>query len=417
MLPRSLHLALPPLLLAFAIWALALAGPASASEGDHPRPTPAEVATPDTNGPAAPAAEEEEAELDRSTIHPSSPMKLGHRATRLSIPLDLSGYFWVDSGYMMRKNARAGQYDQDAMYMQGRFVLAADYYREWGDFYATARAEFIGFVNEFTKSQYEAHILDAYVQLGTKHWDVQIGRFLAWEVYYRGAGIELFTAEETGALGGPSLYWLQTVRGHRNESGQAALHFYPTDFLGIEIAGIYGQEQNQNNLGIRPSIDFRWEGLRVMAGYEYLDLAPQISADKVSFTQSGWAARLEYELPKLLRVGANVAQSTTEAIRIDGLPDADRSADTTSVGGYVDLDFWLSSLGLGYHYTAQTNKEGEDTSHHQAFVSYLVRLPLDGVSLKAVYGYALASIFDIDINSRWENEMHSFRLRVAYDFR
>lgn len=404
-----------PAFVALIALAFTPASAAWATETDEPLPTTAEAepkpAT-DLNPTVTPTPDPE-----RVRLHPLSPMAVPNRGHRLAVPIDLTGYFWVDTGYMKRENAQAGQYDQDAYYMQGRFVLAAEYYREFGNLFATAKTELIGFVNEFTKSQFEAHVLDAYVQIGQCSWDLQVGRFLAWEVYHRGQGIELFTAEETGALGGPSLYWLQTVRGHKNEAGQAAFHIYPTDFLGIEIAGIYGQEQNQNNLGIRPSVDFNYAGFRVMAGYEYLDQAPQTSADKVSFVQSGWAARLEYTLPKLLRVGANIAQTSIEATRIDGLIDAERSADTTSVGGYVDVDFWVSSLGLGYHYTMQSNEQGEDLTHHQAFVSYLVRLPIDGLALKAVYGYALAGIEDIDIGSSWENTMHSFRLRIAYDFR
>lgn len=350
-------------------------------------------------------------------IHPLSPMAVKDREHRLSLPIELGGYFWVDTGYMVRDNAQAGQYDQDANYMQGRFVLSAEYYKELGGLFATAKTELIGFVNEFTKSQFEAHVLDAYVQIGQCMWDIQVGRFLAWEVYHRGQGIELFTAEETGALGGPALYWLQTTRGHKNEAGQAAFHLYPTEYLGFEVAGVYGQEQNQNNLGVRPSVDFNYEGFRLMAGFEYLDQSPQTTADKAELSQTGWAARLEYTVPETLRVGANIAMSTIEATRIDGLEDAEKSADTMSVGGYVDVDFWRSSLGLGYHYTTHENKQGEANAHHQAFVSYLVRLPIDGLALKAVYGYALAEIEDIDIGSSWENTMHSFRLRIAYDFR
>lgn len=387
------------------------------AESPAPADEPPAVEVPSSPEPTLSPEPSAEVDTPKEKVHPLSPMAVTDRGQRLALPIELGGYFWVDTGYMARENAQAGQYDQDAYYMQGRFVLSAGFYRELGDLFATAKTELIGFVNEFTKSQFEAHVLDAYVQLGQRMWDIQVGRFLAWEVYHRGQGIELFTAEETGALGGPSLYWLQTTRGHKNEAGQAAIHVYPTDFLGFELAGVYGQEQNQNNLGLRPSVDLNYEGFRLMAGFEYFDQSPQTSADKVSLTQTGWAARLEYTLPETLRVGANVAMSSVEATRIDGLDDAEKSTDTLSVGGYVDVDFWRSSLGLGYHYTSQSNKQGEDTAHHQAFVSYLVRLPIDGLALKAVYGYALADIEDIDIGSSWENSMHSFRLRIAYDFK
>lgn len=390
--------------------ALALSGAAWAAE-----PTEADADEPAAAEPLVHEADQpESADTGDGDLSPMAAEKLPKTQ---AFPIDLSGYFWVDTGYMKRENARTGQYDQEANYMQGRFVLAADYHQQLGDFYAAARTEFIGFVNEFTKSQFEAHVLDAFVQLGQPWWDVQVGRFLAWEVYHRGSGIELFTAEETGALNGPALYWLQTTRGYRNESGQAAIHLYPADFIGVEIAAIYGQEQNQNNYGVRPAIDLRYEGLRLMLGFEYYDQSPQTSADKVSTTLTGFAARLQYELADVFRVGASVARSELEAIRIDGEPDAEKSGETLSFGGYADVDFWISSVGLGYNLTIAKNDQGEENKHHQAFVSYLVRLPIDGLSVKAVYGYALAAIEDIDIGASWENTMHSFRLRLAYDFR
>jgi hypothetical protein len=206
-------------------------------------------------------------------------------------PLRLDGYFWTDTGQMKRTNAREGQFDQSSYYMQGRFVLGAEYREQLGSFTARARSELIGFVNEFTKSQFEAHVLDAYAQVGQAWWDVQVGRFLAWEVYHRGAGIELFTAEEAGALGGPPLYWLQLTRGYQNEAGQFAVHVYPWEWLGLEVAGVYGQEQSQNTLGIRPVVDFHRWGLQAIAGYEFSQQAGQTEADKVKSRSSGFAGK------------------------------------------------------------------------------------------------------------------------------
>jgi hypothetical protein len=113
---------------------------------------------------------------------------------KLTIPIQFDGYFWVDTGYMKRTNAQSGQYDQAAAYMQGRYVLGATYYAEKGEFFGLARGQFIGLVNEFSKSQYEPHTLDAYVQAGLKRkFDIQVGRFLAWEVYHR-SGRVIFEA-------------------------------------------------------------------------------------------------------------------------------------------------------------------------------------------------------------------------------
>jgi hypothetical protein len=37
--------------------------------------------------------------------------------------------------------------------------------------------------------------------------------------------------------------------------------------------------------------------------------------------------------------------------------------------------------------------------------------------VKAVYGFARGHIEDIDTQSEWQNDMHSFRVRAIFDLR
>jgi hypothetical protein len=333
------------------------------------------------------------------------------------IPIELSGYMWVDTGYMARDNALAGSPDQNANYMQGRFVLAGTFERPFGELYGKAKLELVGFDNEYTKSQYEPHTLDAYLQFGTKKFDVQLGRFLAWEVYQRGQGIELYTAEEAGALGGSKIYLLDFNWGHMNEVGQAALHYYPFDFLGFELAGVYGQEGAGlvNYAGVRPVADFRLGGLQVVGGFEYQRQYPQTTSDKTDITSMGFAGRAQYTLGPVT-LGVNYSRADVEHINHEQLVDTDKSAVRTSMGSFLDLDFWKNSIGLGYHRTTEFNQQSELHTHDQAFVSYLYRLPIQGLSVKGVYGFAKAHRQDNDNDSEWDNYLQSFRLRVAYQF-
>lgn len=353
------------------------------------------------------------------------------------LPLAFWGYFWVDGGYMQRTNRVPGTFDQDANYMQGRFVLRTEYEREVAGLVALARLELVGLVNEFALGRYEPHVLDAYVQVGRSRWDVQLGRFLAWEVYYRGQGIELYTAEEAGATQSPSMYLLNFTRGHMDGPGQAAIHLYPLDSLGIELSGVYGQEPDQQNyFGFRPVADVKRWGLELIGGYEYLKKSAQRENDKSEETTSGFAGRLQYRfgapylprpgeaerlarggVPPGVTFGVNFARANVDRITIEGLTDTEASLDRTSIGGFVDVDFWRSSIGLGYHHTVQENEQGEENTHDQAFVSYLYRLPIDGLSVKAVYGFARGGIEDADARASWDNDLQSFRVRVAYEFR
>ena len=331
------------------------------------------------------------------------------------LPIDLAGYYWNDIGFLGRINDAAGQYNQDANYMQGRFVLQAAYERAiFGTGFARAQAQFMGLVNEYSKSQYEPHTLDAYLQVGQRNlWDVQVGRFLAWEVYRRGQGIELYTAEEAGAGNAPPMYWLQVTRGLRNEAGQGAVHYYPLPWLGFELAGVYGQESNQNNLGVRPAAYAKVGGLLLVAGAEYQRQKPQQIVDEVSTTTKGWAARAEYKLLPVT-LGLNYAQGSVDATDINGDPDTNVSATTRTLGAYADVDVSDFSLGLGFHRTLRENEREDFSTHNQAFASLLYKLPVKGLSAKLVGGYARGRIEDQDVG--YVNSMRSVRVRLRYDF-
>lgn len=334
-------------------------------------------------------------------------------------PLNLSGYAWEDVGYMWTNDKRPGSYDQKSEYMQGRVVLRGEYtYVAPWDLWGTARVELIGFENEYTKSQYEPHTLDAWIAVGQKQWNVQVGRFLPWEIYYRGQGIELFTAEEAGGPGGVPMYRVSYGYDRFNEPGQAAVHLYPVQGLGIEVSGVYGQEGTSylNYTGVRPVVDFKLGGFEAVAGAEYFKQSPQRKDLKVERTQYGYGGRLQYTLP-FLTVGADFAKGHSDKINADETKDGAETYDRFSVGGWVDGYLGdLGVVGVGYHRTEQKTLAGDRPYHDQAFVSYLYRLPIEGLRLKLVYGYAKAHVNDNTARASFNNTMQSVRLRLEYLF-
>lgn len=388
-----------------------------------------------TAGPAA--AEPEEKKPD-----PAAPEWAS--TAGLAFPIKLSGYSWIDTGFLRRTVSQQGAFDQDAAYMQGRVVIGAEYARGFGGLYGLAKVQFLGLVNEFAGQKYEPHTLDAFLQVGTRTWDVQLGRFLAMEVYHRGQGIELYTAEEAGNTGAPALYWLDYARGLMDEPGQAAAHWYPADWMALELAGVYGQFAGQNNYyGVRPALAAAFQGFELRAGAEILKPVAQTSQDKSTLTEKGYAASLRWSLPLgtsggkpprlagvgrddlsgggtncgCLQLGVDVARTAVDQIDINQQVDSAKTLDKTSFGGWVDLDFWANSIGLGIHRTGQLNRRGENNNQVQAFASYLYRLPIEGLSVKAVYGIARAHFEDIGTNKQWENYTNSVRVRVLYEFR
>jgi hypothetical protein len=339
-----------------------------------------------------------------------------------TVPIRFGGYFWLDTGFMQRTNTQESRPDQDTPYMQGRFGLLAGYEKTLGDWKLDAQVEILGLENEYAGSRYEAHILNSYVQIGQKTWDVQVGRFLNSEVYYRGQGIELYTPDEFGAENGPAIYHLDTIRGHQDQPGQLAFHYMPVENVKIELAGVYGFATTQQVFGFRPMIDVGYAGLRLFAGYEYLNRPTnQPEGFKVKDNSKGYAARLQYALP-FVTVGANYSSKTAEFYGNDEVLNTGGSGDTTSVGGFADFYFGEKrhSVGLGYHHTEFTNeRELADTqTQDQMFATALYRLPFDGFSVKGVVGFARAELEDRSLSTpaTYQNDLLSFRIRLAYDF-
>ena len=398
--------------------------PAASTDSDAGTPSPKpQPGAPMESNPAAVKEENSKPEVRRPDESKATSLmedmeKPGWAAFKdLGVPIRFDGYFWNDTGYLWRKNNGPSEFDQQDAYMQGRFVLGASYGRQVGSFAALARVEILGLVNELTQSLPEVHTLDAYLKFGQSWWDFQIGRFLAWEVYYRGQGIELYTAEEAGARDGPALYLLDFTRGLIDEPGQAALHFFPTKWLSFEVAGEYGQHTNDNYYGVRPVADIKYAGFELIGGAELLRQIPQQPAtDHALIFSRGYAAQLRYQLPWIaFGIDASRAEIINEAANQQ--IDTKASLTKASIGGYVDIDIQRQhSIGLGYHYTTAPDRRGEDNTQTQAFISYLYRLPIEGLSAKAVYGFARAHAEDVSGNKQWENYQNSIRIRLLYEF-
>jgi hypothetical protein len=334
-----------------------------------------------------------------------------------SVPISLGGYFWVDTGFKDETNTQPSEPTQDTPYMQGRLGLIAGYGKTLGDVKLDAQLEILGLENEFAGSRFEAHILNSFIRIGQKTWDVQIGRFLNSEVFYRGQGIELYTPDELGAAGAPSIYHLHFNRGHQDQPGQIAAHYMPFENVKLELSGVYGYDQSQAIYGVRPMIDVGYAGFRLFAGYEWRDEPSNTDETGVKRNFNGYAARLQYTLP-FVTFGVNYSSAREERYNNDEVLEASLSGDRSSIGGFADFFFGKHSVGLGYYRTEFTDeRELRNTnSQDQMFASYLYRLPVDGFSIKGVVGYARGDIEDRQIGANYQNDLMSYRVRVAYDF-
>jgi len=328
-------------------------------------------------------------------------------------PFNFGGYIWIDTGYMKSTNANGNEPDLTRFVQAGRLVLAVDYRKEFKGFYAEAKAEFLGHVDEL--AEYKIDTLDSYIKFGSKLWDFQIGRFLAWELYHKGQGLELYTDEDKGAIDGPDLYELDFTRGHTNGVGQAAFHLFPVENLKIEVAGIYGEELNANYYGFRPLVDFFLWKVQLVVGAEYVKSDSIKSNSLWDASKWGYGGRIQFN-SDLITAGFNYTHAETNAETVEGLVDTENSYKLDSMGGFMDIDFWRNSIGLGYHYTIKKTDRGDEYSHIQPFVSYLFRLPVEGLSIKFVAATAIADVYNTTVGDEYTNDMYSGRIRVRYDF-
>ena len=147
-------------------------------------------------------------------------------------------------------------------------------------------------------------------------FDVQVGRYEAWEVYHFGMGLDLYTFERAGAVGGPyvpQIYGLTYAFYRPDSVGQAAVHLYPTDWLRFEIGSQYGPDSIQgggaglNTVAVRPVAvaDFGW--VKAKAGVEYRDLKGSQDGQKQEYVQRGVGGALQSIVDPVIEFGLNAA--------------------------------------------------------------------------------------------------------------
>ncbi len=327
-------------------------------------------------------------------------------------PFTFGGYMWVDNGYMMSNNKQEAKSDEKNTYQGGRMVFDITYRKEMGDFFAEAKGQLLAHVDEL--DTYKIDTLDSYIKFGTKLWDFQIGRYLGYEVYHKGQGLELYTDEDAGAIEGPDLYELDFARG-RDSYGQAGFHLFPIEGLKIEIGATFGQKVSNNFYGVRPVIDYTIWNFQIVAGFEYQKILPTSTGSHYEAEKFGYGGRIQYN-SKYITAGFNYAHGDNLEVKTNGQENNIDSYKVDSFGGFVDIDFWKNSIGLGCHYTMQESDRGDEFTHLQPFVSYLYRLPIDGLSIKLVLATAIADINNLSETYDWTNDMYSARIRIRYDF-
>jgi hypothetical protein len=275
---------------------------------------------------------------------------------------------------------------------------------------------------------------DLWIRAGQwKTWDVQIGRFEAFEVYHFGMGMDLNTLERLGAQdasrGVPDVFELggySNVVYRPDSLTNLALHAYPSDVVRLELLGQFGYDTKTtlDTVGIRPALVFDYGWLKLKYAADFRKEFTYDNTSKQSRVVRGAVAAAQFVLDPYAEFGVNLAfgkidhynaMNSTDPNATMGDHDTAGSVTDLDTGGFANLRVVDGLLvGGGVNYDQETDQQSGSFTHLQSFgaVQYLL---LKQLYLKVVGAYAKSHMAPGG-NVPWDNTMTSVRFRAMYLF-
>ena len=265
----------------------------------------------------------------------------GGQGTVRTDGLHLSGDLYIDTGYERSKRGLASEGDIVFWLQQGRFMLQAMALRTEGELFFQAQGQILAHVDEIEGDQH-IDTDDAWAKFGRwDAWDIQVGRYEAWQVYHKGQGLERDTLEDLGAADGPDIYEVNYALYRQDGFGQAAAHLYPTDWLRFELGAVFGNDLGFNSVGVRPATIVDLGPLKLKLAGEWRQLENQEEGKLQESEQRGVGGSLQFfhagdDVAVPVEVGINAAFGLVDRIDPFGRVDVRGSTDTLSVGGFFN---------------------------------------------------------------------------------
>ncbi|MEO7035284.1 MAG: hypothetical protein ABI548_15285 [Polyangiaceae bacterium] len=350
--------------------------------------------------------------------------------------IGVSGYIWMDSGYEVIKRGNPGEGNTKYLVSQARGVLRVTPTYSKGSWYVQGQAELVGNSDQ-TRTPSLATIDDLWIRTGEwKQWDVQLGRYEAFEVYHFGMGMDLNTLERNGptetagpnGLGVPNTPGIQTFVVRQDGVGNAALHLYPADWLRLELLTQFGFDNasSLDGYSARPAAVFDAGWLKFKVAGEIRKQFPLVGTkSKESRFIRGGSAALQFVFDPYVEFGFNAALELTDHYSPTnpdpsatmGAYDGIGSPTDIAAGGFCNVRVVGDLLlGAGLNYVHEKNQVQDVVTNTQGFgaLQYIINKKL---FIKVVGGYAKAN-FTAGSGSPapFDNVMLSGRARVMYLF-
>jgi hypothetical protein len=360
--------------------------------------------------------------------------------------IGVSGYGWMDNSYQrLRVGEPASPFVNSQDFLnQGRILLRVTPTYTDGNFFVQAQAEIVANKDQ-SDTQPAPGIVDAddaFVRIGEwRKWDLQFGRFEAWEIYHRGMGLDINTQERLGAFDAnnspPDIYGATFLFDRPGRAGNVAAHLYPFRYLRFELLAQYGGLGVYNEIGGRPAAIYDIGWLKLKAAVEYQWLTAHQENDRSEQRNVGFAGAAQFVFTPFVEGGLNYGYADNRFYDLNGILDSTRTGLTSSVGFFanalpVDIIGRLAKrhwhndllLGVGLNYVAFANEHynpnaggfSDFLTNTQGFVAlqYLVRkqffVKLVGAYAKSRFEKAFSPVPDFN------DTMYSVRLRVLYLF-
>ncbi len=357
--------------------------------------------------------------------------------------LGFSGLVWLDTGYETVSSTHPDVHRTKYLYQQGRLVLRATPTYTRGELFVQGQAELVANKQQTQGANSSpgpvlpplVGVDDLWVKAGRwNSWDVQVGRFEAWEVYHLGLGLDLHTIEREGAYDfgqvaptPPAFYGVTRSYYRPSGVGNVAIHVYPKRFLRAELLGQLGNENGLNTIAVRPAAILDFGMLKVKGAVEYQKGTWFRADGQQDFVAKGGGGGVQLVLDPRLEAGVNGAYSIVDQSDEAGRPLLADSTTTYSVGGFANariVDDLIAGVGLNYTRLDDLLKNREtgvvgERSHLQGFLA-LQALVFDQLFIKLVAAYAKAdfapSRSTLPLPPTYSNTMLSGRVRLLYIF-
>lgn len=269
----------------------------------------------------------------------------------------------------------------------GRVELNASSKHTSGDYFIFAKGTLL------VTTDGDTNVDDSFIQLGNSHYNFQLGRFEANNLFPLGKDT---IVEHAGDV---SVYQANMARGRAgSDGGQIAFNMSASENFQFQLGTIYGDDDADGDnstafSGIRPIVTYAADGFSLSAGYERVKYDGTNNVDK-----SGVALTANFDIGE---ANLNLSVANME----------DKETDQ-KVRSY-SANLTQGNFGIGFISSEEDNLAGLDPTVMTTYLAYTLPLfDIEGATVTLAGSYSVADDVADDVNDK----TIASRVRFNYKF-